>query len=109
MVTIGDPQPHDEGSVGAGIGIVLAADGVLFIVLLSVGSGLFDKASLLSDVLTIAMFGIGLTQLLYVVPLYLYFRKTSQKNTAKGLVIGASIVALLNVTCWGVFFSTMRF
>lgn len=109
MVTIGDPQPHDEGSVGTGIGIVLAADVVLFIVLLLVGPGLSDTAPWLSGVLTVAMFGIGLTQLLYVVPLYLYFRKTSQKNTAKGLVIGASIVALLNVTCWGVAMSSMRF
>lgn len=109
MVTIGDPQPHDEGSVGTGIGIALAADVVLFIVLLSVGPGLSDTAPWLSEVLTVAMFGIGLTQLLYVVPLCLHFQKTGQKNTAKGLIIGASIVALLNVTCWGVVMSSIRF
>lgn len=109
MVTIGDPQPHDEGSVGTGIGIVLAADIVLFIVLLSIASGLTDQAPFwLGEALFIAMLGIGLTQLLYVVPLYFHFRKTGQQNTAKGLVIGASIVALLNATCWGLF-STMRF
>lgn len=99
---------QQEGSVGSGIGIVLAADVVLFIVLLSVGPGLSDAAPWLSEVFTVAMFGIGLTQLLFVVPLYLHFRKTGQKNTAKGLVIGASIVALLNVTCWAAVMSIIR-
>jgi hypothetical protein len=47
--------------------------------------------------------GIGLFQLLYVIPLYIRW-KDIKPASAKGLVIGASVVALLNASCWGAFF-----
>jgi hypothetical protein len=47
--------------------------------------------------------GIGLLQLVYVLPLYFRFRKQDKSETTKGLVIAASITALLNATCWGLF------
>lgn len=45
--------------------------------------------------------GIGIIQLVYVLPFYFSFKKQGKTNTAKGLVIAASITALLNATCWG--------
>jgi len=45
--------------------------------------------------------GTGIIQLIYVLPLYFSFKKQGKTNTAKGLVIAASITALLNATCWG--------
>ena len=44
--------------------------------------------------------GVGLVQLLYVVPLCLHFKKKGQPKVMKGLIIAASITALLNVGCW---------
>ena len=45
--------------------------------------------------------GIGLVQLAYVVPVCLHYRKQGKSNTVKGLIIAASITALLNASCWG--------
>ena len=44
--------------------------------------------------------GIGVVQLAYVIPLCMHLRKSGQTDTVKGLIIAASITALLNVGCW---------
>jgi hypothetical protein len=48
-------------------------------------------------------FLIGLTQLVYIVPAILITRRQGQRAMVKGLIICASITALLNGTCWGWF------
>ena len=105
MQTIRDYK--DEGSIGAGVGIGLGLNVAVFTVLLLACTYL-DSVAWLAQIFYAGAFGIGLTQLLYIVPLYIHYRKKEQKNTAKGLVIAASIIALLNVTCWGIV-SNMRF
>jgi ABC-type glycerol-3-phosphate transport system permease component len=47
------------------------------------------------------VFGIGLGQLLWMIPFYRRFRRDGQTETAKGLVIAAAITFLLNASCWG--------
>jgi hypothetical protein len=47
--------------------------------------------------------GLGLVQLAYVVPFCLRYKARGQTNVVKGLIIAASIAALLNVSCWTVF------
>lgn len=44
--------------------------------------------------------GIGLVQLAYVIPLCLHFKRKGQTNVMKGLIMAASITALLTVGCW---------
>jgi hypothetical protein len=44
--------------------------------------------------------GIGLLQLLYVVPRSLVLRRQQRWSRMKGVIIGAVIVALLNGGCW---------
>lgn len=44
--------------------------------------------------------GIGVVQLAYVIPLCFRCRANGQTNVLKGLIIAASITALLNVGCW---------
>jgi hypothetical protein len=46
--------------------------------------------------------GIGLIQLLYILPLYFTFRRQGKTATATGLVIAASVTALINCACWSV-------
>lgn len=106
MLTIGNPK--DEGSVGTGVSMGLGLNVGLFVLLLIAGGALLDFAQSLSVVFFGAAGGIGLTQLAYVIPMYLRYRKTGLKKTATGLVIAASITALLNASCWGVV-SNMRF
>lgn len=43
--------------------------------------------------------GLGLVQLIYVSPLYIKFKRNNQADTAKGMIIAASVTALLNAGC----------
>ena len=47
--------------------------------------------------------GVGIIQLIYVLPFYILFVKQGKNNSAKGLVIAAAVTALLNATCSGLF------
>lgn len=60
---------------------------------------LFDSY-ILHTVATGLLFGIGLTQLLYAVPLYLRLQRRGHVEMAKGVVIGAVITFLLNGSCF---------
>ena len=86
---------NDEGNIGWGLLLCWGVNigeivvGFLTLVVLPLGAALIG--------------GIGIIQLIYVIPLYFSFRKKGKTETAKGLVIAASITALLNATCWGVF------
>lgn len=51
-------------------------------------------------VMLYAFFGIGITQLLYVIPLSLWLRHVGRFDTMKGVVIGAVITLLLNGSCF---------
>ena len=55
------------------------------------------------SILFVGLAAAGLIQLVYIVPLYLYFRRKGTTETAKGLLIAASLVILVNGFCWGAF------
>ncbi len=88
---------NDEGTVI--FGLVLCWGLNIATLVLSIVLG--GSASSLG-VLFVLIGGIGVIQLVYVIPLYICFKKDGKTDTAKGLVIAASITALLNATCWGV-------
>jgi len=87
--------PENGGSIWLGIliGIGVSVGGLLASVALMAGGGAF------------LLMGFGLTQLLWVIPLYLYFASQGQKETGKGILIVAGLVCLLNASCWGYFMS----
>jgi hypothetical protein len=47
---------------------------------------------------------IGLSQLVYMIPATLIFRRRGDTRTAKGLIIGAAFTFILNSTCNGLLF-----
>jgi hypothetical protein len=49
----------------------------------------------------ILMLGVGIVQAAWVVPLWLYYRRAGEKETVKGILIAASVILLLNASCWG--------
>lgn len=51
--------------------------------------------------------GVGLIQLAYVIPLFRYFQRNGRTMSARGLVIAASVTALLNAACWGSVYGRM--
>jgi hypothetical protein len=90
---VDDPTPASTGSIARGLGIGA---------LLTLGGAL---ASLLLMVIVIGFvlfFGIGLAQLIWMIPAYRRYAKRGETETAKGLLIVAGLVFLLNATCWGV-------
>lgn len=47
-----------------------------------------------------AVFGIGISQLLYVIPLIIRLKQRQEWGLMKGVIIGAVLTALLNGGCW---------
>jgi heme/copper-type cytochrome/quinol oxidase subunit 4 len=89
--------PEDRGSVGGGfgLGVVLnVLQGIIFWIVMGVAHGQLDA-------LVIGLGGWGLIQLVYIIPIYIYLRRSKSPDTAKGLIIAASLVLLMNVGCWG--------
>ncbi len=52
----------------------------------------------------VSLLAIGLTQLVYVIPFVMHFRKKGRPGIAKGLIIGAALTLLLTGTCTALFF-----
>ncbi|MGK7901772.1 MAG: hypothetical protein AB4352_10225 [Hormoscilla sp.] len=57
-------------------------------------------ASLGVQVLLIYIAAIGISQLLYVVPLCIWLKRKNRMSMMKGVIIGAVITALLNGGCY---------
>lgn len=47
-----------------------------------------------------AVFGVGIFQLLYIIPVVLVLKRRQQWALMKGMIIGAVITALLNGSCY---------
>jgi hypothetical protein len=85
--------------------------GILFMMLIGGSMALLQVTNsfLLSSVGIIpfvSVFGIGIVQLIYLVPLGMYFQSKGKYEWVKGLAIGGLLVALLNGACFGGVFLT---
>jgi hypothetical protein len=81
-----NPQTPNHGSTARGLGIGCGLAVALAIALL------------LLQQFQVLLF-VGLIQLAYIIPLFLRFRKAGEDRTVIGIIIAASIVALLNAMC----------
>jgi hypothetical protein len=61
----------------------------------------------LGIVLVYGLFGIGLAQLIYVIPAIIVLKRRRKLGWMKGVIIGAVITALLNGGCWLIFFTSV--
>jgi len=97
---------HEPGSVGKGLLFtfllhflqVLVGPAVFFLSLWLIPTKNNQYAAI-SFVLAIG--GVGITQLAYIIPVARRFQKFGEYKTVQGLVIGASITFLLCATCLG--------
>jgi hypothetical protein len=96
---VSDPQAQKThiGDALAGFGWTVLAHVFAFVLLYFSFSAGGESLSFF------LLFGIGITQLLYVVPMVVHFRKKQEFGVAKGIVIAASVTFLLNSACWGWF------
>ena len=88
-----DQPAASSGSIGKGVGIGA---------LLTLAGALVSVPLLVVYIGYIMLVGIGLAQALWMVPAYRRYRKRGETETAKGLLIVAGLVFLLNASCWGV-------
>lgn len=61
---------------------------------------LYSDSPNLGFFLVLAMFNVGLAQILYAVPLWLWLRRKGRFDTAKGIAIGSVITVLINGSCF---------
>ena len=62
---------------------------------------LFESRELCGSLGLAAPLLIGLTQLVYMVPVIVLALRRQRRSLAKGLIIGAAVTFLLNAACWG--------
>jgi hypothetical protein len=89
-----EPMIVKNDSVWAGLGLTL-----VFHVVFGMLAGFLSTIT--NGSFAVVFIFPGLTQLVYIVPAYLYFQRQGRPGVAKGLVIGAAITFLLNAACYG--------
>ncbi len=88
----------DDGSIPFGFLICWG----LNILEASLGAALFfPNVVMLKGLGAVLVYGIGLVQWAYIVPLYRARKRNGEPDTAKGMIIAASITTLLSAACWG--------
>jgi hypothetical protein len=96
---------QSKGSVWSGLGVTLVLHMLVqvaaFFILVTIVSG---ERGLELAILPLGY--IGVSQLVYMIPAILIFRRRGDAETAKGLIVGGSITFLLNATCNGLYFLT---
>ena len=98
------PEPKPITAIDVGLGFLMAIG--LHIVVLGalwflVGPLSGWSSALLANVWFVALLGIGIAQLVYLLPAILMARRRGRPGIAKGIIVAASLTALLNATCWG--------
>lgn len=102
---------NEVGEIFVGIALLLGLHiavlmlGGIFVGILSSIGGAFSNVTI---GLLYAAFGIGLVQLLYVIPTVVILVRERRWGVMKGVIICAVITALLNGGCWLVLFASFR-
>ncbi|MEM6449228.1 MAG: hypothetical protein AAF703_02835 [Cyanobacteria bacterium P01_D01_bin.105] len=99
-------SPH-IAQVLAGMAVLVMVHIVLGFLtyLLALGISSLSSSSPLLVVLLFGVLGIGISQLLYVIPLCIWLSRKRQIGMRNGAVIGAVLTALLNGSCFIYFWS----
>ncbi len=94
----------------SGIFLVLGIHILVWIILEFLSFIIVNLLSIYSiaQILAILIFSIGLSQLLYVVPIIFWLRRQQRWGLMKGVIIGAVLTALLNGGCWILILSVSR-
>jgi hypothetical protein len=97
-------QPPDRSEVWEGLLFALGATIVFVAAVLAIAS----VSPALNGIAAEALFACGVSQLIYIVPLVVALRHFDRFKAAKGVIIFAALVFLLNATCWGIVMSLRR-
>ncbi|MCB1037180.1 MAG: hypothetical protein KDD47_25350 [Acidobacteria bacterium] len=100
-----EAPPEEAGGQGKilwgfllALGVLAGLEGLLLLLINYPDSSRFEG-------LIVAFFVPGATEWLVVVPLAIFLGRRGLEQTARGLLVTAGVIALLNATCCGVVFS----
>ena len=94
-------QKQNSSGLNIFIGMVAFFAGhIVAVALMAALANIRPIAREIGDLLFFAFFGIGLTQLIYVVPLCLWLQQRNRTDTFKGVLIAAAVTLLLNGGCF---------
>jgi hypothetical protein len=88
----GPQKAEDGGSLWAGFG--LAA-------LINVGAVAAGALTLMVGIGFVILLGLGVVQLLWIIPLYSKYNRQGKTQTALGVLLAAGITFLLQAGCYG--------
>ncbi len=102
-------QRNEFGSIIAGVFLVFGLH-LAAIIICSILEAIFTsfQIHIFDVVFGIGLLGIGISQLIYIIPTIFYLKRKDQIALMKGVIIGAVITALLNGGCW-LLFSTSAY
>ncbi len=93
-------QENEFGDIARGFSLAIGLN-ILAAIFFLVMATLFSNLQLPFSFLFIYLFyGIGLSQLVYIIPIAIRFYRRRQWGRMKGVIIGAVITALLNGGCF---------
>src|SRR5262249_6261391 len=81
---------------------------LLLLVLMVVAGNLIESTRVRQWLVLWFVWAIGLTQWAYVIPLAIILRRKGRNPMAKGMLIGGSIMMLLNAGCYLYFSAALR-
>ncbi len=81
--------------------------GIISIMPTPIGNSI-SKSYLWLTLIILPFIGIGLFQILYVIPVVLWLKRRQEWGLMKGVIIGAVLTALLNGGCWLLVYSGSR-
>lgn len=96
MVVVSGNRQSDAVQLMEGIVETLMVDIGLVMLILLIAS----LSNSMAGFLIFGIIGIGVLQLIYVIPRSLFLRRQQRWARFKGVIIGAVIMALLNGGCW---------
>jgi hypothetical protein len=94
-------------SILLGVFLVKFVHMLVFTIFISIGYSI-PTGNMRNTLLTIVGYfylGLFITQLIYIIPLYLFFKRRSYRYIATGIIVGAVITALVNGGCYLMFAS----
>ncbi|MGK7903628.1 MAG: hypothetical protein AB4352_19925 [Hormoscilla sp.] len=98
---------NEWGKIVAGTILLLMLNAIAITIGLTIGSIIYESSigqtpvgRLLNMLLTAAILGISISQLLYAIPICLWLKYQEKIALLKGAIVGAVITALLNGGCW---------
>lgn len=98
---------NEWGKIVAGIILLLILNAIALTIWFLIGSIIYESSlgpttlgKVLNKIITAAIIGICLSQLLYVIPLGMWLKSQEKNALLKGAIVGAVITSLLNGGCW---------